>query len=210
MPSSKAKLDKKENIKDRILQNPKILEVNLVRNEAETFFDWHKGLFILIVVLFIGLALVLEIYFGLSWWQNKEQVHTKLVNTQITKINEQIINLRSKNSAALDYKAKSAAFSSLLNKHIYFSNFFNWLEKNTLSTVKYTEFNGGINGKYKLSAIASSYADVSWQVKAFLNNSDTEKVSVLKASSIKNSDKTKPNQIKFIILLQVNPRIFTK
>ncbi len=201
--------DKKDSLHNP-LQNPKILEVNLVKNERNKFFDWHKSFLSLIIVLSLASLFFLEIYFGLNWWQNIEQTRATVFQTQITKINNQIISLKNKNQAALNYKVKSEAFSKILNQHVYWTNFFSWLEKNTLSTVKYTGFKGDLNGHYTLSALAPNYADVSWQVKAFLNDPLTQKVSVLQAHSIKNTDKTKPSQVSFDLLLQVNPHIFSK
>jgi len=196
--------------RSRVLQNPKILEVNLVRDQVKVSFDWLHNLWILALALLVALIFVWEIYAGLGWWQNQEEAKIKLTDEKIAAINSQVASLKQNNQDALDYKAKSAAFSALLGNHIYWTNFLNWLEKNTLSSVKYTGFSGDLSGQYTLSAVAPNYADVSWQVKSFLNDPLTKSVSVTSVSLAKSKDSSRPNQANFSIKLQINPSLFIK
>lgn len=192
------------------LQNPRILEVNLVKEDGIVAFDWNQHIFILAVVLAIAGALVAEIYFGLDWWSKQEALRTQEVEAKIAKVNSETNKLKTQFSAGLTYKEKSAAFSDLLANHIYWTNFFSWLEKNTLSSVKYNGFTGDLSGKYTLEATAKTYADVSWQVKALLNDPLTQKVEVLQATAGQGKDKTKASEVKFSLLLVVKPEIFKK
>lgn len=206
----KKKFNKSEEHKSGQVQNPKILEVNLVKNERQISFDWNKKIFIFSTVLLAALAVVLEIYFGLSWWQAKEEARIQTLNDEVFKINAQVEVLKNKESDALNYKAKSAVFSALLDGHVYWSSFFDWLEKNTLNTIKYSDFQGDLSGNYSLNAATQSYADVSWQVKSFLNDPNVIKAAVAEAALIKDSEKTKESQINFTLSLQVKPAIFKK
>jgi hypothetical protein len=192
------------------LQNPKILEVNLVKGQAFISFDWHKGLVVLFLVLALAAALVAEIYFGLDWWETQELTKAQNLSAQTAATNAEVVQLKQQINAALNYKAKSADFSALVANHIYWTNFFGWLEKNTLSTVKYNGFSGDLSGTYTLAATAPTYADVSWQAKALLNDSWTEKVEVLSAAAAKCSNRNQPGAVGFNLTLQVNPRIFKK
>ena len=162
------------------------------------------------MVLIVAIIFVLELYFGLDWWQKKQEDQIKVVSDKITEINAQVVSLKNKNEDALDYKAKSAAFSALLNNHVYWNNFFSWLEKNTLNSVQYNGFQGDLSGNYQLDALAPTYADVSWQVKAFLNDPAINSAEVKSATLAKDADKIKANQVSFSLSLQVNPSIFTK
>ena len=204
----KGKLNKKEEVKKHELQNPKILEVNLIKEEAEISFDWNKNLMVLVLVLFLAGLLVTEVYFGLNWWETQEAAQLQVLSDKVVKLDSEAVVLKKSASAALSYKEKSAVFTDLLNNHIYWSNFFSWLEKNTLSSVRYEGFAGSIDGVYSLSATADSYADISWQVKAFLNDPIVQQVQVVNAASAKS--KTKANRVSFSILLKVNPTIFKK
>lgn len=206
---NKKKANKKEGNR-KYLQNPKILEVNLIKDEAKIFFNWNKNLLVLTLVLFLAGLFVVEIYLGLNWWEKQETLQAQSLTENISKINQEVSKLKNQVSAALLYKEKSAVFTELLNNHIYWSNFFSWLEKNTLSSVKYGGFSGDLSGDYTLDAKTDSFADVSWQVKAFLNDSLTQEVEVKNATAAKGRDRTKPAEVNFTLSLKVKPEIFKK
>jgi hypothetical protein len=205
------KKNKADDKNKRSFQNPKILEVNLIKDEGKISFDRNKNFLVLAIVLFLAGLLVTEIYFGLSWWETQEIARAKTLHEDVAKITQEANKLRSQASAPLAYKAKSIAFTSLLNNHLYWSNFFSWLEKNTLSSVKYGAFNGDLSGLYTLGASAQSFADVSWQVKNFLNDPLTSKAEVVAASAAaKGKNKGQAGTVKFDLILQVKPEIFRK
>lgn len=206
------KSNKKEEIKKNVLQNPKILEVNLIRDEVRISFDWNKNLSVLMAVLFVVGIFVVEIYFGLNVWEKQELVKIQALSDDITTLNREMSNIKSKADEALAFKDKSIELGRLLNEHIYWSNFFNWLEKNTLSTVKYDGFGGNTKGTYSLNAKALSYAEVSWQVKAFLNDPIVKKVEVLSVNSALSKDKEKAGEtgVSFSLSFELNPEVFKK
>ncbi|MEI6529758.1 MAG: hypothetical protein WCN88_05200 [Candidatus Falkowbacteria bacterium] len=208
----KPKKGTKEETKKNLLQNPKILEVNLIKDEVKIAFDWNKNISILMVVLFIASIFVAEIYFGLDWWQKQELVEAQSIENDIIKVNRDISKIKGTADEALSYKNKSIEVGRLLDSHIYWSNFFNWLEKNTLSTVKFDSFGGSTNGLYSLSAKALSYAEVSWQVKAFLADPMVKKVEVLSVNSSLMNSKTKSLDagVNFALSFELDPAIFKK
>lgn len=208
----KPKQGKKEETKKDILQNPKILEVNLIKNEVKIAFDWNKNLSIFMVVLFIAAIFVTEIYFGLDWWEKKEVARAEAIQNDILTVNRDISKIKGTADAAITYKDKTVELSRLLNEHVYWSNFFNWLEKNTLSTVKFDSFSGDTNGKYSLNAKAMSYAEASWQVKAFLNDPLVKNVEVLSVNSSLGKDKgaSAEKGVNFSLGFELDPAIFKK
>lgn len=208
----KPKKGTKEETKKNILQNPKILEVNLIKDEVKISFDWNKNISILVVVLFIASFLVAEVYFGLDWWEKQEVIKAQTLENDIVKVNRDISKIKGTADEALSYKNKSIEVGRLLDNHIYWSSFFNWLEKNTLSTVKYDGFSGNADGIYSLNAKALSYAEVSWQVKAFLNDPLVKKVEVLSVNSSLTKDKVKSADtgVNFSLSFELSPDIFKK
>lgn len=205
----KNKTNKKEGKSNASLQNPKILEVNLVKDERLVSFDWRRHILVLILVLLLALGLCAELYFGLSWWEAQEATRTQALAEKTAAVNAEANKLKSQIGAVITYKEKSAAFSALLTDHNYWTNFFSWLEKNTLNSVKYEEFSGDLTGIYTLNAKAPSYADVSWQVKNFLSDPLTEKVSVDNVTT-DSQDKTQAAGVNFKLYLKVKPAIFKK
>ena len=204
----RGKLNKKETVKKHELQNPKILEVNLIKEEAVVSFDWNKHLLVLFFVLLLAGLLVGEVYFGLKWWEDQEAAQLQVLSDKVAKIDAEAGKLKKAASDALAYKEKSAVFTDLLNNHVYWSNFFSWLEKNTLSSVRYESFSGDTTGIYTLAATADTYADVSWQVKAFTNDPLVKEVKVTDAASSRS--KTSAGRVNFNIMLKVDPSIFKK
>ena len=204
----KIKIDLKKNL----LQNPKILEVNLIKDEVRIGFDWNKNISILLLVLFIACIFIGEIYYGLDWWEKQESLRSQSLAADVAKVNSEINQIKTGSDAALVFKDKSNELGRLLNEHIYWSNFFSWLEKKTLSSVTYSNFTGDTKGVYALSAKASNYAEVSWQVKAFLDDKMTKKVEVLNVAlvSIKEKEKTVGKGVSFSLNLEVDPEIFKK
>lgn len=209
MFSFKLKSKNKE-AKKPVVSNPKILEVNLIKSDTGASFNFAANLSTLFLVFFIAALLVTEIYFGLDWWQNQEMFKMQATEKEIVDLNREISALNTQTNDAFRYKEKVATLSGLLDNHIYWSNFLNWLEKNTLSSVQYEELNGDLSGSYNFNAKSQTYADVSWQVKAFLNDPLTKKASVSEASILKSKDNEKTNTVSFILRLQVNPAIFKK
>lgn len=204
----KEKQNKKDDRRRHELQNPKILEVNLIKEEAIVAFDWNKNLMVLVLVLLLAGFLVVEVYYGLNWWEKQEATQIQVLSDKVMKLDAEASKLKKTASAALSYKEKSAVFTSLLNNHIYWSNFFTWLEKNTLSSVHFDSFAGTLDGTYSFLATADSYADISWQVKAFLNDPLVESAKVTSAASTRSA--AKPNAVTFNITIKINPSIFKK
>jgi len=207
----KSKKENQEKIQKNIFQNPKILEVNLIKDEVRISFDWNKNISVLLFVLFIAGFFIAEIYFGLDWWEKQEIAKAQSLNDNISQVNREISKIKATADEALAYKDKSVEVGRLLNEHVYWSNFFSWLEKNTLSTVKYDGFSGNTDGIYSLSAKAYSYAEVSWQVKALAKNEFVKNIEVLSVLSGKTGKlKTAESGVNFSLSFELNPDIFKK
>ncbi len=207
----KSKKQDKGKIQKNILQNPKILEVNLIKDEVRISFDWNKNISVLLFTLFIAGFFIAEIYFGLDWWEKQEVAKAQSLNENISQVNREISKIKATADEALAYKDKSVEVGRLLSEHIYWSNFFNWLEKNTLSTVKYDGFSGSTDSVYSLSAKAYSYAEVSWQVKAFSKNEFVKNIEVLSVTSGKTGKlKSAEGGVNFSLNFELSPDIFKK
>lgn len=165
------------------LQNPKILEVNLIKNEAEVSFDWTKNLTMFGLVLLIGAILVGEVYYALDNWEESENASLQAISTETNKINADIAKLRNDSADALSFQDKSLVFGELLNNHVYWSPLLSWIEQKTLSSVSYGGFDGNLSGSYNLSASAPTFSDVSWQAGVFLKSPEVKDVKVRRANS---------------------------
>lgn len=163
---------------DRILKNPKILEVNLIKDEIVLDYEWKRHIKGLIIALVVTVLIIFELYAGLDWWQKDEEARLEKLKAEISIQTKEVNDFRQSADAALSYKDKTIEVGKLLNSHVYWTNFFSWLERNTLSTVTYGGFSGQLNGKYSLAGTAGSFADVAWQVKTLLDDPLTIRATV--------------------------------
>lgn len=199
------------------LSNPEILEVNLVKDEIVVFFDWNKHLLVaLLVFVFAGLF-VFEVYAGLNHWEKRESAKSVIIEDETRVLKQEIINLTKQSQDALSFKDKSAAFSDILDNHIYWTRFLSWLESNTINTVKYSGFDGDLSGSYSLSATAPSYAEAAWQAKVFEDDPNVKSVriddvysEVLVPGDGSTLNSLEAGSVSFVISFEVNPDIFKK
>lgn len=226
------RLKKKKNSKEKGIKNPKILEVNLIKEEAEIVFNWRRNGRSLFYGLGVTIFIIIEIYLGLDWWLKDENARLEVLKNQTKLLNEQVSEIRSEAKDALAYQDKTFEVQNLLDEHIYWSNFFSWLEKNTLNTVTFDGFGGEVDGEYSLRGNAGSYAEVSWQVNRLKQSEAVLEVEVLTAASGEGQDKEDlaseaeannneegqvqvlepqlPPGVSFEMVLKIDPKIFLK
>lgn len=189
--------------------NPKVLEVNLVKDEVGIEFNWSKHLLSLFLTLFVSVLLVVEIYYGLDWWQKQEEDKTVAINAELATTTQQVKNISNNSKDFSIFKDKVGLTKQMADSHIYWTNFFNWLEKNTLNSVTYSDFSGDTSGSYNLGATAKTFSDISWQVKAFKDNPMLNTVWVDSGSAGRSEGKDSVvNAVSFSIGLKVKPQIF--
>ncbi len=216
---------RKENVKKKKsfqksvdLRNPEVLDVNLVKDEIIIFFNWKKNLIIAFLLIILSSLLVYEISKGLDYWEETESLKAEKIEKQIEELKKEVVELNNKANNALLFKEKSLAFSKLLDNHIYWSNFFKWLENNTLNTVKYSGFAGDISGMYSLTATAPTYAEASWQAKVLKESPYIKDVEISSVVLIEHSEtsegedgeiiETSYENVSFTVNFQVEQAIF--
>lgn len=177
----KKRKQKKYN-ENKSLKNPKILDLNLIKEEISLDFNWRKNISGLLFILGIVIFVILEIYFGLNWWQKDEEVRLEGAKAEMKVLSQDVVKTRGEAKDALAYIEKTKIISPLLENHIYWSNFFSWLEKNTLSTISFEAFEGSLSEEFALSGQAGSYAELSWQVKQLQESEYVDRVEILDAT----------------------------
>lgn len=193
-------------------QNPKVLEVNLIKSEMQVDFDFSKNLGTLLFALIITALFITEIYLGLNWWSDYENARMLAAETKFNQVSKEIKALKTESDQILAFKQRADLANTLVENHIYWTNFFNWLEKNTLSSVNYLGFQGDKSGVYSLSASAKTFRDISWQTRAMLESPAVVSVHVNNGESERPTDsggaEAEVEDIKFSLDLVVDPNIF--
>ena len=193
-------------------ESSQAMETNLIKDEVILFFDWRKAwvslsISVLLVVLALGVA------YGLLSWQALEKEKQSQVFTQrFVEIDKEIKAVEQEVGPALVFKKKLSLVNSILSQHIYWTNFFKFLEENTLADVYYLGFSGDNKGKYSLSANAKDFSLIEAQVKKFLEDKRVTMASVSQGTVSTTSNKITGETagINFELKLNVSPSIFTK
>jgi hypothetical protein len=186
----------------------RVLEVNLVKGEVVKFFDWQKGILVVLVAIFSTTAAISGIYWGISLWgANNQGSQSGDYLQQYYKISRQINDLNPQVDEILAFKNKLDQVNFLLQRHVYWTNFFSFLEDNTLSNVYFYGFNGTVNGNYSLSATTDNLNAIDAQIKKLLVNPDIESAAV-DSGSVGGAE-GKP-LVTFSLSFTLNPKIFLK
>jgi hypothetical protein len=186
----------------------RVLEVNLVKGEIVKFFDWQRGMLVILIAVFSTMAVLSGIYWGISWWGSSSQnLQTSESLQQYYKISREINSLNPKVEEVAAFQKKLEEVNFLLERHIYWTNFFNFLEDNTLSNVYFSSFGGTINGSYSLSATADSMDAIDAQTKKLLANPYIQKASVDAGSVAGQGGKP---VVSFGLSFSLDPKIFLK
>jgi hypothetical protein len=137
------------------------------------------------------------------------------LSMEITDVQSEIRGLEDQLTSAEELEKKIKIGGELLSKHIYWTNFFKFLEENTLTGVYYSEnFSGDISGVYSLKATADSYRAISDQVKVLKKNEFVEDARVVSGVIAEKSKDAAGLQgsipISFQLELALDPAIFNK
>ncbi len=185
------------------------IKTNLIdNNDVATFVDWKSSSSVFVSYFLILLILVSGSLAYLTFLEKEEAKKVNIYDEDIQKIKDNIENEERMVEEGLEFQSKMIALEALLNKHIYWTNLFKYLEKNTLEEVSFSAFSGGLDGKYGLDASASDrYFTASEQIKSFAEDEFTTSVS---ASDLSLSEEGDVVSIGFNLNIKVKPEIFYK
>lgn len=179
-----------------------ILETNLIKDEITVFFNWQKNIAILLIFVVLSALAVGVVYGGLSWWGSQKEKESQYFAERFIETDKEISRVEEEVKEILIFKKKLSLANSLLGQHIYWTNFFKFLEENTLADVYYLGFSGDNKGKYNMSVNAKDFNVIQAQVKQMLSSEYVLGASVDQASIV-------AGEISFELKLLIDPAIFT-
>lgn len=186
-----------------------ILEINLVKDEINVYFDWYKNIAMLIIFVFLSFVLILEIYLALSWWQSKNDSAVSQEEARFVELSVETKKIRGEAEEALNFQTKLNRANYVLDNHLYWSNFFDYLEKNTLENVQYITFEGDILGNFSIPAISDNFPSLGQQIYQLQSDSNTIKASISSGEKLESKEES-VEEIEFEINLQVSRELFKK
>lgn len=155
----------------------------------------YAVLIILAAVIFCYGVLEFKIYF---------------YNTKIKELDDKIAAYSTPEEKAheakvLEYKKKLDDFSTIMANHKLSSNIFDFIEKNTLPNVWFSNFSmTGSSGEVRVSGEAKDMETVSRQFRVFETSKEYIKMVTVLNTQVGNDDK-----VSFILNIILEPNIFT-
>jgi len=216
----------KEQIENRSWESFGVVHTNLIREHRGMFLNWQsKILWLLLFVAIAGLASIAA--YGFLLILEKDKISSSQgAFANLTGIVTQIQSEEVYAEEILMFNNKLLAVDYLLNNHIYWTNFYKFLEDNTINDVYYEKFSGDLSGKYILPAVAKDYRSISTELRVLQSVSD--KVLGVDTGGAESSNKvttpttpvtstggssattTPNNNVKFDLNLNLNRSVFIK
>lgn len=205
--SQKPKKEKKK----RPEKDESVLELNLIPEELNKYSESElpRRLFKSGLAIFLTLLAIIGAYLGITWYQLNINSQIEGLGETIASVNQTIAEEEAIRNNSEDLQQRLAALESLLDKHVYWTNFFEQLEKNTLPQVYYLNFAMTGTDRLILSAVTDSYSSVAKQIVAFEQADDfVQDVKVSGAAARLNQDEGTLIGVDFNVELGFQPGVF--
>ena len=194
---------------------PQLVNVNLLPNAIQQPLHKQTALYRLLRVSTVTVMLCTVVYLGLVAYQGLFIARTHATLSELTALDNEILQYRQLQTDINATNGTLTVIQSLLNDHIYWSQWFAYLESATLPTVYYVGFSGSANGTMNLQAVAPDFATVTQQIAVFKSLPEVTSVSVSNAqrgeesfaTATGNTTSTSTSTVLFNIGLQVDPSI---
>ncbi len=166
--------------------------------------SWRQITMLLILGV-VGSALVVGIFYGALFVQGRNIANQEAAKaSQISDLEKQILDYEELNKSIQNLGSNIILVHDVLNKHIYWTNFFALLEKYTIKGVYYRGLTAGNNGALTLQAVGKDYYSVAKQLKVLDQESAKEFVTGASVTGAKEAS----NGVEFDITLVLNPNLF--
>ncbi|MFA5360321.1 MAG: hypothetical protein WC349_05230 [Patescibacteria group bacterium] len=200
------KIEKLEEVKQDETKY-RVLETNLIKGELVTFFDWRSKIFVSISAILLPLFVVGIFYYGLVFYQKSQQAKNLAQIKKFAELEQDIKKEEASLKEIIDFQAKLKTVSQIFSQHIYWTNFFKFLEDNTIKDVYFVNFEGDTSGNYAMDAITTNYSSIAEQVNTFKKNAKISAVLAEGGEMIAGNEKNK-SLVKFILNFSIAKNIF--
>lgn len=160
-----------------------------------------------IITFIISISLVFVVYFGYFIYKDRVIDDYGILKEELDSYLGEIKKYDDLMKETSAWEKKVVQIEELLNKHIYWTKFFEKLEENTLPEVKFIGFAGTTDNTITLEAVAPNYGTVSRQWIKLKNAKDfIENIEVGEAQMITSNDSN--IDISFSLILDFVDDIF--
>lgn len=197
-------------------------EVNLIPEEAQEKEIPVSKILVLVMSVIISIGLVFGGWLWANYYYNTISVTISEVDAEIANIQSEIARFENLQDDAKNLQQKIENVDLLLEKHIYWSEFFNKLEFYTLAEVYYENMTADVNGTIILTAVSDTYENSIKQLYVFNEADDFvtdvtisgitkngTTAGVIAGEEINDSQLSNSNEtVRFNVNLTINPALF--
>ena len=166
--------------------------------------SWKQIGSLAVITLVAALGIVVVFWFGLLTWNTSLTSIGQRTNENIQDTENALAKFEDSVKRINETGQEIQRVYDLLNKHIYWTNFFALLEKYTLPEVKFSGFAATNSGALTLNATAPDYATMAKQLKILQTEQAKEFVTEVDISGGTKNDMG----VTFSISLVLNPDLF--
>ena len=164
----------------------------------------------LLMIVMISVLFVAAIYYYLSYQQQKINIKLSETNFENSRLIEELAEYKKIDDSNNIGVKKIASIGNLLGSHIYWTKFFNMLEKYTLDGVYFSSFSADTSGAISLPATAKDYATALKQITALKQAKDFAKEVKVDSMQMFSEEKSGATSVGFEIKVILNENIFIK
>ncbi len=191
---------------------PKVtLKTNLIKEDVTTYVNWKKNIILFLFGLVFVILIIGGFYAQLIYKEYTSSLEGKDLDNEIKVLNVKISKLEEQNQEIIEFQEKLNIASGLLDNHIYWTNFFKFLEENTLSNTYYTSsVSGNTAGTFDFEAITKNYSDIDNQLRVLRANEYVLKANTLSGSMDEQGEEDEEisSGVKYSLELELSPDIF--
>ncbi len=171
------------------------LNVNLIPNALLQELKQRNRLQDLVLISFGGIAVIFLLFGVMKYYQRQLTVDIQDTENRIADIQEQIDSFAEIQAEANAVNEDLKAIQDVLDQHVYWTPFLEFIEAHTLPTVYYKTMAGSAQtGSFTFDVIALDYAQIDAQVRLFENSPMIESISVTSASEFIGATVTDDNE----------------
>ena len=180
--------------------------VDLIPAAARTR-SWGQIINLLLTAI-LGSAFIVGIFYGFLFFQVKNvELQKNTRSDQITTLEKKILDYEDLNNDISQLGDEIKAVHKLLSFHLYWTNFFQLLEKYTVGEIYYSGLAAGNSGAITLQAVGRDFDSVARQIKVLQQE---EALEFVVSADVSAAQYNKANaNVEFDITLVLNPLLFT-
>lgn len=193
-----------KDLKRNKLEISDILKTNLIKDDQTLTVHWRKNLAFSIFILIIPIIAIGFYYQQIQKDKVIAEDSGQQLSKEIDEAKREIALAQKESQEILDFQQKLDLAKNILDNHIYWTNFFKFLENSTISGVYYENFSGSTDGDYVLSANAPDFQVLAEQIKLMRKQEGVISVSSNGGSAVGRENP----RIAFSLRLKINPKLF--